>query len=483
MSRDHLIALDLGTTGVRALVVHRDGRVLARPYQSLGIRFPSDGRVEQDPNEMWERSVDVVRVALHESKLHADDIAGLGVVTQRATVVAWNRRTLEPVGPAIGWQDQRTFDRVQGFKAAGIPINTMASATKIEWLIQNDAEIQKALSSGELCLGTPDSWLTAKLTNGDAYVTDPANASCTALFNPSEGDWAEPLLNLFSVPKEVLPKVVPTNAIVADTPANLFGAAISVAARTGDQMAAAFGLGVHNQGDAKLTLGTSAMVDLHTGDDLTAPEPGTYPLALWTLVDGTRGFCLEGTVITAAAAVDWFAGLGFAKSAAGLSALAETADSSDGICFVPALQGLGTPTLDEHARGLMLGLTRGSGPAAMARAVFEGVAQRVIDVCDALVLKEAPLRVDGGLARSDFLMQRIADFGGRPLERAAETETTALGAAYLAGLSCGVFENVEACRQTTSAPTRFDSRIDAYERERWRGRWQEALARAAFQSS
>lgn len=477
MSRDHLLALDLGTTGVRALVISSDGRVSPRSYRALSTRYPEPGWVEQDPEEMWEQGVEVMREALQLAGVDPSQVAGIGVVTQRATVLAWDARTHSALAPAIGWQDQRTYERVAGFRALGIPLNTLASATKFEWWLKNDPLIRKAAASGTLRFGTPDTWLTFRLTGGAAHVTDPGHASCTALYDLDKSCWADPLLEVFGVPREALPEIVPTSAVVGETPAELLGAPVPVAARAGDQQASAFAQGVHARGEAKLTLGTSAMLDMHTGSEPAEPVHGSYPLALWRLADGTQACCLEGTVITAGAAVDWWVNLGLASDPAELNALAGRVTSSEGVVFVPALQGLGTPLMDDRATGLLGGLTRGTGLAQIARAVLEGVAQRCVDVCEALELRQVPLRVDGGLACSDVLLQAIADLGGREVQRAAETEATALGAAQLAGLATGVFASPAACRATLVPDACFAPTWDEERRSAARVRWARALER------
>ena len=478
MRRELLLALDLGTTGVRALIVAETGVVLARAYQPLSTVYPEPGWVEQNPEEMWERSLDVLREALSSAGIEASALAGIGVVTQRGSAVAWDGRTGEPLAPVLSWQDQRTTERVSGFRAKGIPLNTFASATKFEWWLENEPAVRKASSAGALRLGTPETWLTFKLTGGSAHVTDPGNASCTALYDLANGCWADPLLKLFGVPREALPNIVPTSGVAGETPASLLGGSVPVAARAGDQQAAAFAQGVHAEGKAKLTLGTSGMLDLHTGTEPAQPVPGAYPLALWRLSDGTQACCLEGTVITTGAAVDWLVGLGLARDAEAVDRLAGECPDSEGVAFVPALQGLGTPFLDDRATGLLGGMTRGTGVAHIARAVLDGVAHRCVDVCEALGLGDVPLRVDGGLARSEVLLQSLADLGGREVQRAAETEATALGAAQLAGLATSVFASPEACQSTVESTTSFVPAWDRARRSRARERWGQVVARA-----
>ncbi|HTO53211.1 MAG TPA: FGGY family carbohydrate kinase [Myxococcota bacterium] len=477
MTRDAVLALDLGTTSVRALVVGRDGRVLARAQRPIRAAYPQPGWSELDPEEMLLRSGDVLRESLAGASLSARDVAGLGIVTQRASALAWDARTLAPLAKAQSWQDQRTGARVAEFRKLGIPLNTLASATKFEWWLQHDDAVAGALRAGRLRLGTPDAWLAARLIAGGPHLTDPGNASCTALYDVAKAEWSQPLCDLFHVPRESLPALAPTSGVLGETHPSLLGHALPVAALAGDQQGSAFAQGVHARGQAKLTLGTSGMLDVHTGDSTVDAVPGSYPLALWTLADGTRAYCLEGTVITAGSAVDWGVELGVARDAAELSQLAESARSSGGVTFVPALLGLGTPYLDDAARGAFLGLSRGSGKAELARALLEGIAQRCADVCESLPLAAGPLRVDGGLAQSDFLLRALADFTGRDVLRAAEVESTALGAAFLAGLALGVWKDPRECLALAAPGTRVAPALAEAERAASRDAWRESLNR------
>lgn len=477
MSREFLLSLDLGTTSVRAIVFDAAGRARSRAFSPLAVRYPSPGRVEQDATDMWDRSVEVMRRAIAEAGIGAGDIAGIGVVTQRSTAVAWDAETLSPIAPVIGWQDGRTAERVAGFRALGIPLNTLASATKFEWWMQNDDAVRAASSAGTLRLGTPDTWLTTKLTGGDAHVTDPGNAASTALFDNANGQWSAPIVDLFSVPSAALAEVVPTNAIVGETPPDLLGAPVPVAARAGDQQASMFGQGAHAPGDEKITLGTSAMVDVHTGDAPHEAPAGAYALALWHLAGEARTYCLEGTVITAGSAIEWLIDLGLARDAEEAGALAGSVDTSAGVVFVPALQGLGTPFADDGARAAFYGLTRGATTAHLARAVLEGIAHRCVDVGEALGLGNVAVRAGGGMARNDTILQMIADYGGHDVLRAAEVEASALGAAFFAGIATGVFTGAEHCRQLLAAPERFAPAIDATARAAARERWASAIER------
>lgn len=471
-----MLALDLGTTGVRALLVDAEGTVRGRAWRALSARVSAPGGFEQDPAEWWTRSREVLAEALARARLRASDVAAIGVVSQRATAVAWDAATGTPLGPAIGWQDARTARRVAELQSRGIPINTMASATKFEWLLAHEPALRAAAADGRLRLGTPDAWLTDRLTGGHAFATDPGQASCTGLWDLAAGAWHPGASRLFGIDPSWLPRVSASSSVVGETPAALLGAAIPVASRAGDQQAAMFAQGAHAPGMAKLTLGTSGMADVHTGAAPEAPRNGAYPLALWTLADGTRAFCLEATLVTAGAAIDWLVDLGLLAKASDVDAVAQTVPSAQGVWFVPALQGLGTPFLEPGARGLWSGLSRATRPAHLVRAVLEGIAQRSADLCEALRLDDTPLRVDGGLARSQVLLQALANASGRVLYRAAEPETTALGAAWLAGLATGVWSDPASAAATAAPPTRVEPAIDAAERTDRRARWRRELA-------
>ncbi len=471
-----VLALDLGTTGVRALLVDAQGTVRGRAWRAVSARVSAPGVFEQDPEEWWTRSREVLAEALALARLGASDLAAIGVVSQRSTAVAWDAASGTPLAPALGWQDARTAPRVAELQSRGIPINTMASATKFEWLLAHEPALRAAAADGRLRLGTPDAWLTDRLTGGRSFVTDAGQASCTGLWDLAAGTWHAGASREFGIDPSWLPGVTASSGVAGETPAALLGAAIPVASRAGDQQAATFAQGAHAPGMAKLTLGTSAMADVHTGVAPAAPPPGAYPLALWTLADGSRAFCLEATIITAGAAIDWLVDLGLLARAADLDSVARTVASAEGVGFVPALQGLGTPFLEPGARGLWSGLSRATRPAHLVRSVLDGIAQRSADLCEALPLGDAPLRVDGGLARSQVLLQALADASGRVLHRAAELETTALGAAWLAGLASGVWSDATAAAATAAAPIRIEPGIDAAERAERRARWRRELA-------
>ena len=475
---EHVLALDLGTTGVRALVVHASGRVVGHSWQPLDANFPIPGWVEQDPGQMWDRSVEVMRGSLVDSGLEAVDIAALGVVNQRSTAIAWESGSGEALHPALGWQDTRTSARVAELVALGIPVNTLASCTKFEWMLQNVSTIREAGESHRLQLGTPDVWLTSQLTGGEVFVTDMGNAGCTGLLDAGSRSWFPLALDLFGIAEQWLPSLVPSSAVVGEMPKQILGAAIPVAARAGDQQAASFAQAVHAEGDAKLTLGTAAMLNLNTANEARVGPPGTYALPLWELAVGECVFCLEGTVITAGAVVDWLVELEMLPEPAALDRVAGSVEHTDGVFFVPALQGLGTPLLDDEARGMWGGLTRGSSGAHLVRAALEGIAHRCADVVAALPGEMSTLRVDGGLAQSDLLLQRIADFTGCEIHRAAQTETTALGAAFLALLAVDLLESPSEILGRLLEPQRFFPELEETERRRVRQDWGRALSRS-----
>ena len=473
-----ILALDLGTTSVRALVVGEDGAVLGRASAPLSHSYPYPGWLEQLPDEFTRLASDVMGKALSAAGIDAAQVAGLGIVSQRSTAIAWDASTGTPLAPAIGWQDRRNQARVDELIALGIPINTLASATKFEWLLSNDDRVKRAADAGTLRLGTPDAWLSDRLSGGTCFATDPGHAACTGLYDAGQGTWWEVALQLFGIEAAWLPSIVKTSEVIGDLPQGLLGHSVPLAARAGDQQASTFAQGVDQPGMAKLTLGTSAMLNLHVEKSSDSVPEGFYALPLWNLADGTNASCVEGTVITAGSSVEWLAEIGLLPSAERVDEVARSVANCEGVAFVPALQGLGSPFLDVGARGQLLGLTRGSGPGQIARAALEGIAHRCADLCESLPLADEPLRVDGGLAQSEVLLRALADATGRSLLRAAEAETTALGAAYLAGIATGVWQGGVEARRNAARPTRFDPTTTAPQRSDARTRWKAALARA-----
>lgn len=475
-----VLSLDLGSTGVRAVIFDAWGKVLGQAYRRLGISFPDADRVEQDALDFCAGSLTVIEAALADAGLAATELRALGIVNQRSSVVAWDSESGQPLAPVIGWQDRRTLRRVQELRALGLPVNTLASCTKFEWLSTEQAEVRSAAARGRLRLGTPDVWLTHWLSGGTAFVTDPSNAGVTGLYDAGSGDWFGAAMELFGQDPVWHPQVVASNALVGVTDRSLLGAEVPLAARAGDQQAACFAQGVRTIGDAKLTLGTSAMLDRCTGSTPSEAPAGAYDLPLWRLVKADGGvedaFCHEGTVITAGAAVEWLQRIGVLAEVSEIDVMA--ASGRAGVIFVPALAGLGTPYMVDGARGSFTGLGLETGRNELARAVVDGIVQRCADLVLALKV-DGQLHVDGGLARSPWLLQRLADLTGIVVLPAEELESTARGGAALAA-SCPDIEG-----HTLPSPqpaAQIEPRLGAAQRQAAREAWRQHLEQSVERS-
>ncbi len=396
--------------------------------------------------ELWERTLGVTRSALERARLSGNAIAAIGICNQRASALVWDADTGKPVYSAIGWQDLRTVDFCDDLGRRGYILSPLQSATKYAWVLDNVPGARARAEAGKLRFGTIDSWLTWQLSGGDSFVTDDSNASCTGVYDFLTGQWDEALLESLRLPIGCFPAIVSTSAALGATEPTLFGAAIPLAARAGDQQAAMFGQLRVSPGTMKITYGTAAMMDLNVGASIRLSPNGCFPLVLWGL-DGTRTYCLEGSAVTVGAAMQWLRdGLGILDDVAESSAIASGIRDSGGVWCVPAFQGLGTPYLDPGARAVIGGLSRATGRAQIVRAVLEGIAFRCGEVIDAL-RADAPadldvVRVDGGAARNDFLMQCQANVSGVPIERPVVCDAACLGAAYLAGLATGFWTDV-----------------------------------------
>ena len=487
-----ILCLDQGTTGSTALVIHRDGRVLGRGYREFTQHFPSPGWVEHDPDEIFQVTVAAGREALaHAFQESRERPAGLGITNQRETVVLWDRATLAPVAPAIVWQDRRTAGRCRELKEAGLEpairaatglvLDPYFSATKLEWLLA-DPRIRARAWAGELAAGTIDSWLIARLTGGRVHVTDHTNASRTLLYNLTRRDWDPELLSLFGVPRGILPDVVPSSGVVGECDPGIFGAPLPIAGIAGDQQAALFGQGCVQPGLAKNTYGTGAFLLTYTG----AERPESTHGLLVTAAAGPRGepaFALEGSVFIAGAAVQWLRdGLGLLQSAAETEGLARSVPDAGGVCFVPAFVGLGSPHWEPEARGTITGLTRGTTRAHLVRAALEAMAFSTAELVHAMLADAhlgslRALRVDGGAAANDWLMQFQADVLGVAVERPDNVETTALGSGGLAGIALGVWADAEEFIGARRF-ARFEPGIDAGERRRLLAGWHRSVATA-----
>ncbi len=481
-----ILALDQGTTGSTALVVHQDGTVLGRGYRELPQHFPRPGWVEHDPRDI----LDVTLAAARDAVAAAGERpAGIGITNQRETVVLWDRRTLEPACRAIVWQDRRTSDRCLALREAGLaPLlaertglvpDPYFSATKLEWLL-DDPGLRARAARGELAAGTVDAWLVARLTGGRSFVSDHTNASRTLLYSLERRAWDPELLALFRVPDGLLPEIARSSGVVGEADAAHLGFAMPIAGIAGDQQAALFGQGCCASGTAKNTYGTGAFLLVHAGDRRPRPAPGL----LATAACGRRGepaFAIEGSVFVAGAAVQWLRdGLDLIAQAAETDALARSVADTGGVHFVPAFVGLGSPHWEPEARGTITGITRGTGRPHLARAALEAIAFSTAELLDAMTgggASVSALRVDGGAAANDWLLQFQADILGIPVERPDMIETTALGAAGLAGIALGIWRSPDdflAGRRFT----RFEPAMTADERARRRAEWDRAVRAA-----
>jgi glycerol kinase len=456
-----ILAIDQGTTGTTCLVVDEALDVLGRAYRELPQHFPRPGWVEHDPEEIWQSVLAAAAAALDDAGADAADLDAIGITNQRETTLLWDRATGRAVGRAIVWQDRRTADRCRELdpelirERTGLVPDPYFSATKLEWLLREHG------SSEGLAFGTVDSWLVWKLTGGEAHVTDRTNASRTLLANLRTLDWDDELLAVFGVDRSLLPRIGGSSETVGE--AELLGARIPISGIAGDQQAALFGQGCHEPGEAKATYGTGSFLLVHTGADAVSPPHGLLATA------AADGYALEGAVLVSGAAIQWLRdGLGILADAAESEALAESVDSTGGVVFVPALTGLGSPWWDPGARGLVSGLTRGTTRAHLVRAALEAIAHQVADVVDALPAPPIVLRADGGAAANGFLMQLQADLLRCPVDVAAERETTALGAAALAGRT----------RARVRVGRRYEPRSDPDDVAAARRAWREGLQRA-----
>jgi len=491
-TRSAILALDQGTTSSRAVVVDRAGAILASAQREFRQIYPQPGWVEHDPREIWTTQLDTAREALATAGLGAGDVAAIGITNQRETTVVWDRRTGEPVGNAIVWQDRRTAgfcdELVRSGRAAevqaktGLVVDPYFSGTKLRWILDQLPGARERARRGGLAFGTVDSWLVWNLTGGRLHVTDATNASRTLLYSLHTGGWDDDLLRLFDIPREMLPEVRLTSEVYGETDPGVLGAPIPIAGIAGDQQAALFGQGCFERGLAKNTYGTGCFMLMNTG---RAPVPSKHRLLTtvgWRTRAGTA-YALEGSVFIGGAVVQWLRdGLGILRSSAEVEALAAGVPDSGGVVLVPAFAGLGAPHWDAYARGTIVGLTRGTGAAHIARAALEGIAFQVADVLDVMTadsgIPVTELRVDGGAAANNLLMQFQADILQVPVARPASVETTALGAAFLAGLAAGTWRSLEELRGLRRAGRTFEPVMPAAEAAARRARWAEALRRA-----
>ncbi|MEP6731111.1 MAG: glycerol kinase GlpK [bacterium] len=486
-----ILALDQGTTSSRAILFDRAGSIIASAQKEFPQIFPKPGWVEHDPRDIWATQAGVAAEVLQKANMLSSDVAAIGITNQRETTVVWDRSTGQPICNAIVWQDRRTAsicDRLKAKKLervirrkTGLVIDAYFSATKIQWILQNVKGARARAKAGELAFGTVDSWLLWNLTGGAAHITDASNASRTMLYNIVKGEWDDELLTIFGVPRSMLPEVRSSSEVYGET--SLFGGGpIPIAGIAGDQQAALFGQACTKPGMVKNTYGTGCFMLMNTGTTPVASKNNLLTTVAWRIGDRTE-YALEGSIFIAGAVVQWLRdGLDMIRSAPEIEALAASVPDSGGVYLVPAFAGLGAPHWDQYARGTMVGLTRGTTKAHIARAALDGIALQVMDVLKAMEadagISLRELRVDGGASANDLLMQLQADLLNVPVVRPQVAETTALGAAYLAGLAVKFWKNQADISRQWQVDKRFTPRMKPAARAQMAAGWSKALSRA-----
>ncbi|RKJ82227.1 glycerol kinase [Butyricicoccus sp. 1XD8-22] len=486
----YIMALDAGTTSNRCIIFDGSGNIRASVQREFRQYYPKPGWVEHNADEIWETQLAVMQQALASARLNASQIAAIGITNQRESVIVWDKATGKPVCPAIVWQCRRTAEycdelRERGFaeiirKKTGLVLDAYFSATKLKWVLDNVPGARERAESGLLLFGTVDTWLIWKLTGGKVHATDYSNASRTMLYDIHRLCWDEELLNLMGIPAQMLPEVRPSSGIFGETDPGLLGAPVLVAGAAGDQQAALFGQTCFEAGEAKNTYGTGCFLLLNTGSQPVDSSHGLVTTIAWGL-GGKITYALEGSIFAAGAAVQWLRDeLGLISSAGETEALARAVQDTNGCYLVPAFTGLGAPYWDPYARGIICGLTRGVNKNHIVRATLESIAYQVCDVVSAMSadanLPLSGLRVDGGASANDFLMQVQADVLGTPVVRPNNVESTALGAAYLAGLAVGFWESREKLRSSSAVV--FRPAIEYAERQQRLEGWRAAVRRA-----
>jgi len=490
-ARRHVVALDQGTTGTTVLVIDPDGAVRGRGYAELPQHFPRPGWVEHDPDEIWRTTCEALSKSLNAAGVSPTEIAAIGITNQRETTILWDKDSGRPVGNAIVWQCRRTAHLCEALKSAGtepefrektgLVLDPYFSGTKIRWLLDEIPGIRQRAERGRIAFGTVDSWLLWRLSGGGVHATDPSNASRTLCFDLRTLDWDEGLCRHLGVPMSVLPKVLPSAGVFGETVADVLPAGIPVAGIAGDQQAALFGQACLADGAAKNTYGTGCFALLNTGSTPVVSTRGLLTTVAWT-VDRRTSYALEGSIFIAGAAVQWLRdGLGMIKNAAETQALAESVPDTGGVYFVPAFVGLGAPYWYPYARGILVGLTRGTTRAHIARAALEAIAYQSRDVLDTMTDEAAltieALRIDGGASANDFLCQFQADVLNADVLRPAVIETTGLGAAYLAGVGAGIWKTTELASRW-KLERRFTPTMTASAREEAYAGWRHAVERS-----
>lgn len=488
----YILSLDQGTTSSRAIVFDEHGHVRSVAQKEFEQIFPRPGWVEHDPMEIWSSQIGVATEAMSKAGLKAADIAAIGITNQRETTVVWERATGRPIHNAIVWQDRRTSELCDRLKAdgheplfrdrTGLVLDAYLAGTKLRWILDNVEGAQARAEAGELCFGTIDSWLIWNLSGGDLHATDASNASRTLFYDIREGRWDEELLGILDIPQSVLPEVRSSSEVYAETASDVFAKPIPVAGVAGDQQAALFGQRCTEPGMAKNTYGTGCFMLLNTGTEAMPSKNNLLTTIAWRIGDETL-YALEGSVFIAGAVVQWLRdGLQIIRSAPEVEALAETVEDNGGVYIVPAFVGLGAPHWDQYARGTIVGITRGTTAGHIARAALESIAYQVGDVLEAMEadsgIEIKELRVDGGAAQNDVLMQFQSDVLQAPTVRPKIHETTALGAAYLAGLAVGYWKDQDEVTKQWEADRRFEPAMSTDAVAALKRHWHRALERS-----
>ena len=489
----YVLALDQGTTSSRAILFNQNSEPVAFAQQEFQQYFPQPGWVEHNPVEIWQSQLDVCKRVIAKARISAKTIAAIGITNQRETSIIWNKKNGKPLGNAIVWQDRRTSDFIDQLKQdsyerqfqlkTGLLLDSYFSAGKLVWLLENVAGARTMAERGNLVFGTVDSWLAFNLTGGQEHITDVSNASRTQLYNIHQRCWDDEILQLLNIPHSVLPAVKSSSEIYAETDSDLFGGPIPIAGIAGDQQAALYGQACFQPGQAKSTFGTGCFLMLNTGQSPLDSQNKLLTTIAWQSTK-SLDYALEGSVFMAGAIVQWLRDeLHILKTAAEIEPLASTVKNNGGVCFVPAFTGLGAPHWDQSARGALLGLTRGSNAGHIARAALEAIALQVFDVVDA-IRKDGKqlteLRVDGGAANNDLLMQIQADLLGIPVIRPMVTETTALGAAYLAGVATGYWSDQSEIVDLWREDKRFEPTMPEEDRQRLLDMWYGGVERSKY---
>lgn len=489
--KQYILSIDAGTTSARCIIFDRQGSLCAMAQRALHMAYPHDGWVEQDAQEIWEAQLAVCQEAIDKLGIQPEQIAAIGITNQRETTIVWDKQTGKPIAPAIVWQCRRTASMAEDLRARGLEpyirkttgllVDAYFSATKISWILEHVTDARQRAKRGELLFGTVDSWLIWNLTGGRRHVTDVTNAARTMLFDIHKRAWDDAICRELDIPMQLLPEVVPSSGVLGETEPQLFGASIPIAGVAGDQQSALFGQTCFEPGNAKNTYGTGCFLLMNTGDKPVESCNGLLTTIAWE-IDGKTTYALEGSVFVAGAAIQWLRDeMGLVKQSADTEALAQSVRDTGGVYFVPAFTGLGAPYWDPYARGMLIGLTRGTSRAQVVRAVLESLAYQTADVLRAMQqdagIALQTLRADGGASANSFLMQFQSDICHVPVTRPVCVETTAMGAAFLAGLAVGFWTDLSDIRRTVTAECIFQPKMDSAQRMKKLAGWEKAVSR------